>query len=36
MRLQSKIEMPDHMVEHNAADRSKYGLKDSNTGENAV
>ena len=33
---EGKIKEPDDPARHNVADRSKYGLKDSNTGKNAV
>ena len=35
-RKKEKIKEPDNPARHNVADRSKYGLKDSNTGKNAV
>ncbi len=35
-RKKEKIKEPDDPAGHNVADRSKYGLKDSNTGKNAV
>ena len=35
-RKKEKIKEPDDPARHNVADRSKYGLKDSNTGKNAV
>ena len=35
-RKKEKVKEPDNPARHNVADRSKYGLKDSNTGKNAV